>query len=79
MTPYIPKLFDKVAAIDAIIAEMLKVESKYVTYKKNAGKKQESIKFPVKYRQQINNAFFPKFARELELLHNNYEVSNEKE
>ena len=32
-------------------------ETKYLVYKMNAGKKQENIKFPVKYRNEINKIF----------------------
>ena len=43
--------------IDKIAEEMQKNESKYLVYKMNAGKKQENIKFPVKYRNRINKLF----------------------
>lgn len=77
-TPYNWELFNKIKKIDDIIEEMIAQEPNYTTYKKNAGKNQESIKFPIEYRQKINNVFFPKYAEYLELVHNNYEVSNDK-
>lgn len=43
--------------IDSIAIEMQNNESKYLTYKMNAGKKQENIKFPVEYRNRINKIF----------------------
>lgn len=43
--------------INNIAEEMQKNESKYLTYKMNAGKKQENIKFPVEYRNRINKLF----------------------
>lgn len=43
--------------INNIAEEMQKNESKYLTYKMNAGKKQENIKFPVEYRNKINKIF----------------------
>ena len=44
--------------IDIIAEEMQKNETKYLTYKMNAGKKQENIKFPGEYRDRINKIFF---------------------
>lgn len=43
--------------INNIAEEMQKNESEYLTYKMNAGKKQENIKFPVEYRNRINKLF----------------------
>lgn len=43
--------------INNIAEEMQENEVKYLTYKMNAGKKQENIKFPVKYRNKINQLF----------------------
>lgn len=40
-----------------IVKEMISVESKYVTIKRNAGADQENIKFPKKYREQLNTIF----------------------
>ena len=57
---------------------MISNESDYVTYKVNAGEKQESIKFPAKYRQVINEILFPKYAEDMKLLHKNYEVNYEQ-
>ncbi len=44
--------------INRIAEEMQKNEEKYLVYKMNAGKKQENVKFPVKYRNEINKIFF---------------------
>lgn len=43
--------------INDIAEEMQKNEYKYLTYKMNAGKKQENIKFPIEYRNRINKLF----------------------
>lgn len=40
-----------------ITDEMQKSEDKYLVYKKNAGSMQENIKFPDKYRTEINDVF----------------------
>ena len=37
--------------------EMISIESEYVTIKRNAGADQENIKFPEKYREQLNTIF----------------------
>ena len=39
----------------SIADEMKSIEEKSLSYKKNAGKMQENIKFPTKYRVEINN------------------------
>lgn len=59
----IPVFFNKLTAaqkkeIDIIAEEMQKNEEKYLTYKMNAGKEQENIKFPIEYRNRINTIFF---------------------
>lgn len=56
-----------------IVLKMINDETKFLTYKKNAGKKQESIKFPVEYRKEINNLIFFEYAELFTLLHNNSE------
>ena len=43
--------------INSIAKEMQENEIKCLTYKMNAGKKQENIKFPVEYRNRINKLF----------------------
>lgn len=43
--------------IHKIAKEMMEEEGKYLVYKKNAGKNQENVKFPRKYRKQINKIF----------------------
>lgn len=43
--------------INKIAEEMQKNEEKYLTYKMNAGKNQENLKFPREYRDKINNIF----------------------
>lgn len=44
--------------IDKIAEEMQSKEQKYLVYKMNAGRQQENIKFPIKYRNEINKIFF---------------------
>lgn len=44
--------------LDKIAKEMQSNEEKFLSYKVNAGKKQENIKFPLKYRKIINELFF---------------------
>ena len=58
----IPVFYNKLSKeqkvqIDNIASEMQNNEQKYLTYKMNAGKKQENIKFPVEYRNKINKLF----------------------
>lgn len=58
----IPIFYDKLTAnqkkeLNKIASEMQENETKYLVYKMNAGKKQENIKFPVKYRNKINKIF----------------------
>ena len=45
---------DKKEKLNSIAKEMQSVEHKYLSYKKNAGVMQENIKFPDKYRKEIN-------------------------
>lgn len=45
------------AQLIKIADEMQKSEDKYLVYKKNAGSLQENIKFPDKYRTEINDIF----------------------
>lgn len=59
----IPVFYDKLTEkqkkeIDEIAVEMQKDEENYLTYKMNAGKEQENIKFPKEYRNKINKLFF---------------------
>ena len=49
--------YEQKEKINNIAEEMQNNESKYLTYKMNAGKKQENIKFPIKYRKKINKIF----------------------
>lgn len=75
LIPYREDLFEKITEIEDTITSMIAKESDYVSYKVNAGEKQESIKFPEKYRRRINEALFPEYAKDMELLHRNSEVS----
>ena len=43
-----------------IAKEMQSVESQYIVRKKNSGKMMESVKFPEKYRDEINDIFLSK-------------------
>lgn len=76
--PYHEELFEKIIEIEDTIASMIDKESDYVSYKLNAGEQQESIKFPEEYRLKINEVLFPKYAKDMELLHKNYEVSHDE-
>ena len=58
----IPIFFNKLTneqkkEINKIAEEMQNNETKYLTYKMNAGKKQENIKFPIEYRNNITKTF----------------------
>lgn len=58
----IPVFYDRMSSenkerIHQIAKEMINEESNYLVYKMNAGKKQENIKFPKKYRKEINEIF----------------------
>lgn len=44
--------------LNVLAEEMQHNESKYFVYKMNAGKVQENIKFPIEYRNKINQIFF---------------------
>ena len=55
-----PVFFNKLSSSDKevlknIAIEMISKESEYLSYKKNAGKLQENIKFPSIYRERIND------------------------
>ncbi len=58
--PIFYDLFDKeqISRLNKIAEEMQTKEKDYLVYKVNAGKKQENIKFPKKYRNEINKLFF---------------------
>ena len=43
--------------LSEIAEDMRKNEGKYLSFKKNAGKMQENIKFPIEYIQEIDNIF----------------------
>mgnify|MGYP004487887299 FL=1 len=58
----IPVFYDKMDEkqkneINAIASEMQSKEKEFLVYKMNAGKRQENIKFPKKYRDRINTIF----------------------
>lgn len=58
----IPIFYDRLSITDKkklhyITKTMISEENKYLVYKLNAGKNQENIKFPKKYRKEINNIF----------------------
>ena len=58
--PIFYDLFNKkqMLKLDKIATKMQSEENKYHVYKLNAGKMQENIKFPKKYRDEINSLFF---------------------
>lgn len=58
--PVFLDLFNKkqLSKMNSLAKEMQSKEKDYLVYKINAGKKQENIKFPKKYRNEINKLFF---------------------
>ena len=48
----------QLSIMNDLAEEMQRKEKEYLVYKVNAGKKQENIKFPKKYRNEINRLFF---------------------
>lgn len=52
--------------------KLMKDENKYLVYKKNAGIMQESVKFPEKCRNKLNEMMFGKIP--FELIHSNKEI-----
>lgn len=55
--------------------KMIEEEDKFLVYKKNAGKDQENIKFPEKYRTEINNIILKHFglsSAPINSIHNNH-------
>lgn len=78
-TPVSQSVINKVDDIAAIVDEMIDNEHNYLSYKMNAGKAQESIKFPVKYRNRINKTLFREYSEYFELLHRNNEVHNHED
>lgn len=73
-TPVSVEILNRHNAIAPIVHEMIERENNYLSYKLNAGKNQESIKFPVRYRNLINRTLFPENAAYFDMLHRNYEV-----
>ena len=78
-TPLKPELINEVPKIKKIVNKMIKEETDNLSYKKNAGAYQESIKFPLKYRNELNNALFSEYSDYFELLHRNNEVYPDEE
>lgn len=57
-----PVYFSKLSKVDLerlheIAEEMQRSETQYLTYKKNASKMQENVKFPERYRKQIDEIY----------------------
>ena len=50
--------------LNEIAKEMQSVEEEYLSYKKNAGEMQENIKFPERYRKQINEILLKVIGKE---------------
>lgn len=73
-TPVSKEVIEKAHLIFNVVDDMIKNEEKHLTYKKNAGKLQESVKFPIKYRQKLNKILFKDYSKYFELLHRNSEV-----
>lgn len=45
---------ERAAELEAVVAEMVGRESEFFVYKQNAGKPQQNVKFPVKWRDRLN-------------------------
>lgn len=73
-TPIMNSLLSKIDDIKSVVDEMISMEENYLSYKLNAGKEQESIKFPIKYRRKLNSILFEDNSKDFEMLHRNYEV-----
>lgn len=73
-TPISSSLINCVNEIASNVDEMIRNEGDYLSYKKNAGKYQETIKFPAKYRNRINKKLFKDYYKLFLLLHRNNEV-----
>lgn len=72
----IPVFFESLSDKDKIeihniVNEMINKEKNFFVYKMNAGKKQESIKFPREYRDKINNIFLKALS-----IDDNYSIFN---
>ena len=52
--------------------ELIKQEKHFLSYKKNAGEVQESIKFPTEYRNKLNSILFQDIN--FEVIHSNKEL-----
>jgi len=70
-SPLKKELINKAEENETIVKKMINLEKKYLSYKKNAGTMQESIKFPVKFRKLINEIFFPEYSSKMEIVHLN--------
>ena len=68
----LPEQLDLNAKIISLCKEMIKEENCFLVYKKNAGALQESIKFPVSYREILNKELFGNYP--FELVHSNKEI-----
>jgi len=73
-TPVMIETINKTEELITLVDEMIQNESNYLSYKKNAGKAQESVKFPVKYRNKLNKILFKDYHQYFGLLHRNNEV-----
>ena len=77
----IPVFFDKISDEDKeilskIAIDMQEHEDNYLVYKKNAGKLQENVKFPKKYKNIINEIFLKtlgisKMSYDFDIIHSN--------
>lgn len=73
-TPVKKNILQSLDKIESIVEKMMKEEKNFLSYKKNAGKNQESIKFPEKYRKELNKSLFKEDYEHFELVHRNNEV-----
>ncbi|MCL2176426.1 MAG: N-6 DNA methylase [Firmicutes bacterium] len=74
-TPFCKSLLSLNGYFEDKVNKMIMSENNYLSYKMNAGKAQESIKFPEEYRFELNSILFSQYAKQMKLLHNNYEVT----
>ena len=65
-----------------LVSDMIQQEESYLVYKKNASEMQESVKFPVSYRDSLNALLIgilgtPFDVREFDRVHSNTLIMNE--
>lgn len=73
-TPIKNEFFNLNYELSSVVRKMILNEQNHLVYKKNAGKLQESVKFPKQYINALNNILFSEYTNYLYLVHSNYEV-----